>query len=252
MRISSRRTMFFVTTLSVATTAAWATEYGAVISSTPIVVAVPVPQRECSDQPVEVRQSGSGAGALFGGLVGAAIGNSFGAGMGRAAATGLGLVAGAAIGDQAEANSRPPVASTATRCRTVSQYENRTTGYDVVYEYQGVRRRTQVAQDPGDRIALDINVAPVGAAPPPRPVYTPRAPAEYAPESPRSYYAPPVYETPYYTAPVYPAQYYPAPYYQAPYYQAPYYPAPYYANPWPVVSLGIVYAGGWRGHGRRH
>jgi uncharacterized protein YcfJ len=222
--------MFVVTTLSIAATAAWGTEYGSVVSSTPIVVAVPVQQQECSDQPVEYRQPSTGAGALIGGIAGAAIGNSLGGGFGRAAATGLGLVAGAAIGNQAEANSRPPVSSLARQCRAVTHYENRTTGYDVVYEYQGVRRRTQLTRDPGDRVALEVNVAPAEAGPLPQPVYAPRAPIEYQPP-PQTYYPPASYGAPYYAAP-----------------SAYYYPAPYYVNPWPVVSVGIGFGGGWGGH----
>jgi uncharacterized protein YcfJ len=210
-----------------ATVAASAAEYGTVISATPVTAAVPIPQQECSDQPVVYQRPTTGAGALIGGIAGAAIGNSVGAGAGRALATGIGLMAGSTIGNQVEANGTPPVESTVRQCRTVTRYENRTIGYDVVYEYQGVRRRTQTATDPGDRIALNVNVAPVDAPP---------AQAAYAPAPQATYVPPPVYYAP--QPPVV--------------YAAPYYYGPRYAvNPWPVVSIGVGYGWGWRG-GHHH
>jgi uncharacterized protein YcfJ len=236
---------------------AWATEYGSVVSSTPVLASVPVPQRQCSDEPVSYRQSNSGAGALIGAVVGAAVGNSFGAGAGRAAATGLGMVAGAAIGDRAEVDSQPPASRTVQRCRTVERYENRTVGYDVVYDYQGVRRSVRMARDPGDRVALNISVAPSDTLPPVQgpaqrnaPVYGSRStPSEYddAPQPRSNYVQPGYYEQPAYYAP-------PA-YYAAPAYYAPpgYYAQPFYANPWPyfAIGLGVGSAVGWHGHHRR-
>jgi uncharacterized protein YcfJ len=162
MTISSLPAKFAITTLCLAATGAWATQFGVVISSTPVVSSVPVTQQQCFNEPV-VYQQRSGAGALIGAVTGAAIGHNFGGGTGRAVATGIGMVAGAAIGDQVEAGAYPPVAVMATRCRNVTHYENRTVGYNVVYDYQGMRRSVRLAQDPGDRIALEVNVAPMQA-----------------------------------------------------------------------------------------
>jgi len=188
-----------------------ATEYGTVISSTPVTQQIAAPQQQCWDEQQVVQQRSSGAGALVGALIGGAVGNQFGGGMGRAAATGLGFVAGAALGDRAEAANNPPVATTVRRCQPVAQYENRVVGYDVVYEYNGQRYNTRLAQDPGPRIALDVSVTPAGGMPPtapptsslPPPVYSPRSPAPVA-------YAQPVYAQPVVYAPA-PAYYYGAP-----------------------------------------
>ncbi len=230
MKTRSQPRIYALTLLAVASTAAWATEYGTVLSSTPIVAAVPVPQQACTDQPVIYQQPISGAGALIGGLAGAAIGNSVGSGGGRAAATGIGLIAGSIIGDRVEADASQPVTSTVRQCRTVTNYVNRNIGYDVVYEYQGMRRRTTLAQDPGDRIALNVNVAPADSAPAPQPTEV-QAPQPVYQQSQQVYQQPP-------------AQIY----YPAPYYAYPYYP---YAGP--VVRLGWGYGwGGGYGHGRRH
>lgn len=214
MTVGIKSARIIVAMLCVAATSAWAAEYGRVVSSTPIVAAVPVPQRECIDQPIVYEQPNTGVGALLGAITGAAIGSNVGGGAGRAAATGIGLIAGSVVGDRIE-GSPAPVASTVRQCRTVTRYENRTVGYDVVYDYHGVRRHTQLARDPGDRIALDVRVAPdVGAAPPVD--GGPPAEGGYVPASPQVVYAAPAY-------------------------------APrVVVNPWPVVSLG--FGDGWRGH----
>jgi uncharacterized protein YcfJ len=212
MTISSMPAKFVITTLCLAATGAWATQFGMVVSSTPVVTSVPMTQQQCFNEPV-VYQQRSGAGALIGAVTGAAIGSNFGGGAGRAVATGVGLVAGAAIGDQVEAGAYPPVTTMATRCRNVTHYENRTVGYDVVYDYQGMRRSVRLPQDPGDRIALAVNVAP-----------------EVLPPAP-------VYDSPAYM-----------PYEQAP--PVVYAPRPMYVNPWPyVVVSGGWYGRGWHGEG---
>ena len=217
MSIGFKPARIVIVLLSVTATSAWAIEYGRVVSSTPIVAAVPVPQRECVDQPIVYEQPNSGVGALIGAITGAAIGSNVGGGAGRAAATGIGLVAGSVIGDRVE-GSAPPVESTVRQCRTVTRYENRTVGYDVVYDYHGMRRHTQLARDPGDRIALDVSIAPAYGAVPPVDD-GPAVQGAYAPAPPQLVYAAPAY-------------------------------APrVVVNPGPVVSLG--FGDGWRGHGWR-
>jgi uncharacterized protein YcfJ len=222
MSIGSRLSRTIVGLLSVAASGAWATEYGRVVSATPIVAAVPVPQRECIDRPVVYAQPNSGVGALIGAITGAAIASNVGGGTGRAAATGIGLIAGSVIGDRVE-GSPAPVASTVRQCRTVTRYENRSVGYDVVYDYHGVRRHTQLARDPGDRIALDVSVAPAAVATPPVDDGPP-AQGVYSPVPPQVIYADPTY-------------------------------APrVVVNPWPVVSLGFDGGRddpGWRGRDHR-
>jgi uncharacterized protein YcfJ len=159
-----------VGTLAAAAGTALATEYGTVVSATPIQVQVPVPQTQCADRQEWIQPAPSGGGALLGALIGGVVGNSIGAGAGRVGATGIGAVAGAAVGDQIEANANPPTAATVRRCDTVDGYQTRVIGYDVVYDYRGQRYTTRMAQPPGDRIALNVSVTPeaeVAPAPPP-------------------------------------------------------------------------------------
>lgn len=167
--------------------AARASEWAHVVSATPVTASVAVPNRVCSEEQQLIGARPSGAGALIGAIAGGVLGNNIGGGFGRAAATGIGAVAGAAIGNGIEvnaANAYPPTAVPVQRCQTVSGYENRTVGYDVVYEYAGRRYTTRMARDPGPQIEIDVR--PAGAladsataapqyldAPPPRAVYAP-------------------------------------------------------------------------------
>jgi uncharacterized protein YcfJ len=167
--------------------ASQAAEYAAVVSATPVTTSVAVPQRVCSEEQQLISARPSGAGAVIGAIAGGVLGHQIGSGFGRAAATGIGAVAGAAIGNGVElnaANAYPPTAVPVQRCRTVSGYENRTVGYDVVYEYAGRRYTTRMAHDPGPQIEIDVRpagpVADVGPpaaqyldSPPPRGAYAP-------------------------------------------------------------------------------
>jgi uncharacterized protein YcfJ len=207
-----------------------AAEYASVISATPVNGSVPVPRQVCADGQQVVQQPPSGVGALVGAIAGGVIGNHFGSGVGRTVATGVGAVAGGVIGNQVEANANPATAVPVRNCRTVTQYENRAVGYDVVYEYNGQRYTTRTASDPGPLLAIDVRPSGDGAPP-----------QTYADAAP----VPPAGDAGYAAAP--PASYAPAP---APAYYAPgpyyYGPAPYYVGP----TIGIGFVGG--GYGYRH
>ena len=186
--------------------AAAETERGTVISVTPIVQQVVVPRRACYDEAVTVQRQPSGAGALIGAIAGGAMGNAIGAGSGRAAATAIGVIGGAAVGNSIESGGQG--VQNVRRCTTENSYEDRTSAYSVVYEYGGRQYTTQMRQDPGRYVqvqvqaALEGDVAPPQYAPPPRarsaPPQSSRPPPVYV-ERPvvQGYqgYAEPVYET---------------------------------------------------------
>lgn len=171
------RIPFIATALALSCSVAMATEYGTVLSSTPVTSQVAVASPQCLDQQQLVQPPNSGLGAVVGAVIGGVAGNSVGGGVGRVAATGLGVVAGAAIGDRVETSNTPPSEVTVRHCRNAVSYENRVIGYDVIYEHHGQRYTTRMAQDPVDRIALNVSVRPAGAAvaATPTPVYAPPA-----------------------------------------------------------------------------
>ncbi|WP_066267066.1 glycine zipper 2TM domain-containing protein [Hydrogenophaga palleronii] len=143
-------------------------EQGRVISSTPVIQQVAVPREVCGDQQVTYPGQKSGAGALLGGIAGGAMGNAIGDGSGRAAATVIGLIGGAMLGNRIEGPSQP-YTETYRQCGTQTFYENRTVAYDVVYEYAGRQYRTQMPQDPGRYVRLNVSPADAMPMPPPPP-----------------------------------------------------------------------------------
>lgn len=198
-----------------------AQEVGRVVSATPMVQQVGVPRQVCGMEQVAVQQPKSGAGALMGGIAGGAMGNAIGGGSGKAAATMIGIMGGAIIGDRVEGSPAPQVQNV-QRCTTQTFYENRTMGYNVVYEFGGRQYTVQMPNDPGPTIALQVT--PVGAS-------QPMAEPVGQMNSYQQTYPQPGYEQP--------AQVIMMP---------GYYPRPYYA---PIgVELNLGYSDGYRG--RRH
>jgi uncharacterized protein YcfJ len=216
-----------------AATGAQAQEFGRVISTTPVIQQVAVPRQVCNNQQVIVEQPKTGAGAALGAIAGGAVGNQIGHGGGRAAATVLGVVGGLMLGERVEGGNQQ--VQNQQTCTTQTFYENRTTSYNVVYEFNGKQYTVNMPQDPGPTVRLQVT--PVSAAPeyaPPAPVYSTPAPAVTTPA--------PVVTAPVVTAPVVvpTTVVYPATYYARPYYYPPV-----------SLSLGYVWHGGHR-HGGRH
>ena len=253
------------------TALAQAAEYANVVSATPVMQSVASPRQECAQGEQLVRQQPSGGGALIGAIVGGVLGNQFGHGVGRAAATGLGVVAGSAVGNNVEAANGGTAVLPVRSCRTVSAYENRVIGYDVVYDYNGQRYSTRLPRDPGPRLAIDVRpaAAPLDRAGPPA-TYGAVPPATYGAVPPVQYQTPAYIDSPSYVdSPTY-VQSAPTYYEQAPVYveRAPSYYAPSYYGPSTYVAPAVIglglgywagrswhsgYRGGYRGdYGRHH
>ncbi len=186
---------------------AQAQEQGRVLSSQAVIHQVAVPRQVCNNQQVAVQGQKSGAGGMMGAIAGGAIGNNVGAGSGRGVATVIGVIGGAMMGDRVE--GAPPVQmQTVQSCSTQTFYENRTSGYNVVYEYNGKQYNVQMPNDPGQFVQLQVT--PVGAAMSiPAPVIQPMVQQQVIQPvvaAPQVIYAQPqvVYAHPYYPA-IYPA-----------------------------------------------
>ena len=244
-------------------------EMGRVISSTPVVSQVGVPRQVCSNESVPVQSQKSGAGAVMGGLAGGAIGNAIGGGGGRAAATVLGIFGGAILGDRIEGGGQTQY-QTVQNCTSQTFYENRTTSYNVVYEYAGKQYSVQMPNDPGPYVRLQIT--PLGATQyqqspqfqgtqPPQPQAALPGNTTYVQQDsvPQvlANAAPPVQTYQVAPQPVYVAAapaVYPVVYQQATYPAYPAYPA-YYARPYypPIgINLNLGWSNGYQGNGHRH
>ena len=144
--------------LAAIATLASAQEQGRVLSATPVLQQVGVPQQVCGNETIYSGNRTSGAGAVIGAIAGGAAGNAIGRGNGRAAATAIGVLGGAVLGNQIEGNGQPHYQNV-QRCNTETYYENRTVGYDVVYEYAGRQYTTRTQTDPGRWIAVTVQPA---------------------------------------------------------------------------------------------
>ncbi|HZY19096.1 MAG TPA: glycine zipper 2TM domain-containing protein [Ramlibacter sp.] len=199
--------------------AAQAQEVGRVLSSTPMIQQVAVPRQVCSSQPVAVQEPNSGAGGVMGAIAGGAVGSQIGGGSGRGVATVLGVLGGAVLGNRIEGSGTS--VQNYQSCTTQTYYENRATGYNVVYEYAGKQYTVHLPYDPGPTIRLQVS--PVTTAPPlEQPAAAPGTPMP----APMVSVPPPVITS---STVVVPA----APVYYAPYYYRPAY--------YPPVSLSIGY-----------
>lgn len=161
-------------------------DYARVKNVTPEYQRVNTPQQDCRNE--YIRDSGydgyrgdrstsdrSYTGTVVGGVAGALLGSRFGKGKGSTAATAVGAIAGAVIGDKVAANGGIFASNDSyrdrdhdyrgrevQRCRTVDHYENRLTGYRVVYEYAGRSYTTVMQNQPGRQIPVQVSVVPVG------------------------------------------------------------------------------------------
>ncbi|MCW5220488.1 glycine zipper 2TM domain-containing protein [Verminephrobacter aporrectodeae subsp. tuberculatae] len=158
-------------TIAATAAVAGAQEMGRVLSVTPVVQSVAIPRQVCGTESVYNGNRTSGAGAVLGAIAGGAAGNAVGKGTGRAAATVIGVLGGAALGNHIEGGR--PQYQDVQRCTTDTYYENRTVGYDVVYEYAGQQYTTRTQNDPGRWIALSVRPTGQSYAPPPPVSYAP-------------------------------------------------------------------------------
>ncbi|MFK7854404.1 MAG: glycine zipper 2TM domain-containing protein [Granulosicoccus sp.] len=127
------------------------------------------------------RNGGSNGSALVGSVIGGVIGNQLGRGhsrSSRAGATVAGAIIGGAIGSEARGDikrhrraerstrhtqSRPIYETRPVeRCKRVveSRSEQRLQHYNVTYRYKGRIFTTRLPRDPGNRLELQVSVAP--------------------------------------------------------------------------------------------
>lgn len=152
------KTLTLTTMLCLTASWAQAQEVGQVISRTAVYQQVLVPRQTCTQYQPPAPTQTSGGGAIIGAIAGGLIGSQLGGNNSKGLAAMAGVVGGAMLGDKVESQSPPP--GVQTTCTTQNVYENRLTGYNVVYEYAGKQYNVQLPQDPGPTIQLQVT--PVG------------------------------------------------------------------------------------------
>lgn len=107
-----------------------------------------------------VDDDGLTEGELIGGIVGGIVGNQIGKGGGKTAATGAGALIGSIVGDNLQ-NGGQASARTRTKERVCEQKERAKkiiTGYEVIYEYDGVRQTGVLSYKPGEYVDISVGV----------------------------------------------------------------------------------------------
>jgi len=181
--------------LCITAAGAQAQEVGQVISRTAVYQQVAVPRQTCTTSQPTVQASNSGGGAMIGAIAGGVIGSQLGGRNSQGLSTMAGVIGGAVLGNQVE--SQGTATAPQTTCTTQTVYENRLTGYNVVYEYAGKQYNVQLPQDPGPTIPLQVTplAAPSSQAPA-NTVMTPTAPPVTVVNESRMVYVPaPVYRS---------------------------------------------------------
>lgn len=162
IQVKTAASMACLSVLSIAAAAADFDDYARVVSVTPQVEQVNQPLQECHTEYVQVpqRQARGMGGSIVGGIAGGILGNQVGGGSGRTAATAAGAIAGAIVGDRMENNNVPVASEPVRHCRTVDNWQPRTSGYAVTYEYQGRAYTSIMPYDPGERVRLRVSISP--------------------------------------------------------------------------------------------
>ena len=139
-------------------------DFARVVSVTPQIEQVNYPQQDCRTEyvPVQRQQQRGVGGSILGGIAGGIIGNQVGGGSGRTVATAAGAIAGAVVGDRMENSDSVPITEQqpVRQCRTVDNWQSRTSGYAVTYEYQGHTYTSVMPYNPGDRLRVRVSVTP--------------------------------------------------------------------------------------------
>lgn len=109
---------------------------------------------------VAAQDGGLSEGEIIGGIVGGIVGNQIGKGGGKTAATGAGALIGSIVGDNLQ-HGGSAAAGTTEKQRVCVQKERAKkiiTGYEVVYEYDGVRQTGVMSYKPGDYVDISVGV----------------------------------------------------------------------------------------------
>jgi len=178
--------------LVMSSTTAWATEYGNVLSASPVIQQVTTTQTSCTQQTATVQPPQSIAGTVFGTVAGALVGSTVGRGNGQLAATAVGAAAGALAGHSVDEAQSQAYAAPVQTCQNVPVTQPTVVSYHVTYEYHGKQYAADLPMDPGSAVALQFdpdtgNPMPVVAAPAVAVAAAPTGPVVVAP----AYYAPP-------------------------------------------------------------
>lgn len=137
-------------------------QFADITAVTPVTQTVETPRQVCESVPVtrqaQTRDPHSILGTAAGAVIGGVVGNQIGGGNGRKIATVAGVLGGGYAGREIQRNieSGQTVTTTEQRCQTVTDTQQQTVGYDVVWHHDGITRTARLDSVPeGDRVLLE-------------------------------------------------------------------------------------------------
>ncbi len=135
-------------------------QYAEVLNVKPIKDTIRTPRQECHDEVVThkraVKDENRIAGTAIGAVVGGLLGNQIGGGNGKKVATVAGAAAGGYAGNKTQEHMQNGDTYTTTeqRCKTVTDTEEKVSGYEVRYRLKGKEDTVRMDHEPGDTIPV--------------------------------------------------------------------------------------------------
>lgn len=135
--------------------------YADVLGVKEITQTVQVPREVCEDVPVTrqqpVKDENRIVGTVAGAVIGGVLGNQVGGGSGKKIATVAGAAAGGYAGNKVQQNMQEKNTHTEyeTRCRSVSDAQEKFIGYDVSYRLNDETGTVRMDHRPGERIPVE-------------------------------------------------------------------------------------------------
>lgn len=135
--------------------------YADVLAVEEVTQTVQVPREVCEDIPVTrqkpVKDENRIVGTVAGAVIGGVLGNQVGGGSGKKIATVAGAAAGGYAGNKVQQNMQAKNTYTEyeTRCRTVSDAQEKRVGYDVSYRLGGETGTVRMDHRPGERLPVE-------------------------------------------------------------------------------------------------
>lgn len=135
-------------------------QYADVLNVKPITETIRTPRQECHDEVVThqrpVKDENRIAGTAIGAVVGGLLGHQVGGGNGKKVATVAGAVGGGYAGNKVQQNMQQgdTYQTTEHRCKTVTDTEEKVSGYEVRYRLKGKEDTVRMDHEPGSTIPV--------------------------------------------------------------------------------------------------
>lgn len=135
-------------------------QFAEVLNVKPIKETIRTPREECRDEVVThqraVKDQNRIAGTAIGAVVGGLLGNQVGGGNGKKVATVAGAAAGGYAGNKTQEHlqNNDTYTTTEKRCRTITDTDEKISGYEVRYRLKDKEGTVRMDHEPGDKIPV--------------------------------------------------------------------------------------------------